>query len=647
MVTAPAATGERITVTGTVQGVGFRPFVWRTATSLGLTGTVRNRAGIVEIEAYGPPAALADLVVRLRREAPGPASVRDITVAAVHTPPQSDGFEILQSSESGAGEDRLFPPDLATCDACVAEMFDPADRRFGYPFINCTDCGPRASIVDRLPYDRPNTTMRDFPMCADCRREYTDPGDRRFHAEPIACPVCGPQLRWQAGDERAARADALAAAVAMLRAGGIVAVKGIGGYHLACDATDPDAVLRLRRRKHRWAKPFAVMAADLTAARGFAEVDEAEARLLTSTARPIVLLEKAAAPLAPRVAAEVCGDPDHGVGVFLAYTGLHHLLLAELARPLVLTSGNRTDEPIAVDDAEALDRLAGIADGFLLHDRRIRARFEDSVALSGAAGPVLLRRGRGFAPAPLDLPVPAPEPILAVGAQLKHTFTIAQSRSAHVGGHNGDLEDAAAMDAYRRDLTHLQELLAVNPTWVAHDLHPGYLSTRQAVAEFPAHRRLPVQHHHAHIAACMAEHGLRGPVVGIAMDGLGFGDDDTLWGGEVLIADLIGYRRVARFGRAPLPGGAAAVREPWRMALGYLFGAEADPADEPEPALSGAAEQYLSRFDPAALRVLRRQIERGVNAPQASSAGRLFDAASALLGICDTAHYEGQAAIAL
>lgn len=672
---------RRIVVSGTVQGVGFRPFVWRLATRLGLGGTVRNLGGRVEIHAYGEASTLDVLATRLRTEAPARARVESVAVTPL--PPATSPLAVtgpavftVVDSGTAPSADRLFPPDLATCDACLCELFDPADRRYRYPFITCTDCGPRATIIDRLPYDRARTTMADFPLCARCRAEYLDPADRRFHAEPVACQDCGPRLWWRtAGSSDGAPVpaasskkapsgeDALAAAVDLLRAGGIVAVKGLGGYHLACDATDEAAVRRLRERKFREAKPFAVMVGDLAAATDLAMVDSSAQPVLTGPEHPIVLLPTRAGAGTTLASSVLCGYDR--VGLFLPYTGLHHLLLHDLARPIVLTSGNRSDEPIAVDDEEAVRRLGGIADGFLGHDRRIRSRYEDSVVALAGTGPVLVRRARGYAPQPLDLPVPAPEPVLAVGAQLKHTFALVTGWRGYVSGHTGDLADVATLDAYHQNLAHLRELLdGLDPRWVAHDLHPGYLSTQEAAAGFPAARRVPVQHHHAHVASCMAEHGLAGPVVGVALDGLGMGEDGTLWGGEVMVADLTGYRRVARFGRAPMPGGEAAIRQPWRMALGYLYGAETfedsgEPSERggehsergggtgPARHLASAATPFLQRFDPAAVRLIGRQIERGVNAPLASSAGRLFDAAASLLGLRDAARYEGEAAVAL
>ncbi len=680
--------GVRVVVEGVVQGVGFRPFVWRTATALGLVGRVRNVAGRVEIEATGAPEAITELTTRLATDAPPRARVDRVRTDRFRADVLPATFTIDESAPGGSADlarpagpggaagaadsldattdERLFPPDLATCDACLAEVADPADRRYRYPFTNCTDCGPRATIIEGLPYDRAATTMRTFAMCPACAAEYHDPANRRFHAEPVACPACGPRLAyWVTGaDSPSAWADdALTAAGAALRSGQVVAVKGLGGYHLACDATDEAAATRLRERKRRWAKPFAVLVAGAAAAQRLARVDPVELGLLTGPARPIVLLTTrpdGAPALAPAVTA---GATE--LGLLLPYTPLHHLLAAEAGRPLVLTSGNLADEPLACADDDAATRLAGIADAFLSHDRQIRARYDDSVTRAVAGREQMLRRGRGYAPEALRLPVAAARPVLAVGAELKHTFTLARGTRAHVAPHNGDLEGLLTHDAFTDGLAHLSRLLAVKPELVAHDLHPEYLSTKYAIAHFGPGRRMAVQHHHAHVASCAAEHGITGPFLGVAYDGLGMGDDGTLWGGEVLVADLTGYRRVARFGRAPLPGGALAVHRPYRMALGYLLGAEeldgpdGDPPDHPREAATRAGPgssswlpaelvaRFTARLDPREVEVVRTQVSRGLNAPQASSAGRLFDAVAALLGLRDTVEYEAQAAIEL
>lgn len=645
--------GARVLVTGVVQGVGFRPFVWRLATELGLAGRVRNVAGRVELEASGPPAALDTLTRRLTTDAPPRSRVDAVAATPVEDTRWAAAlprpFRIEESdptTATGAAE-RHFPPDLATCPACLADLADPGDRRHGYAFTNCTDCGPRATIIDDLPYDRAATTMVEFAMCDACAAEYSDPADRRFHAEPVACPTCGPQVSYRDVAGAAAAGDPIAAAAAALRAGRIVAVKGLGGYHLACDATDQAAVELLRDRKRRWAKPFAIMVADLAAARVLAEVGDVEEALLTGPRAPIVLLRprpEAAGMLAPSVTA---GAAD--LGVMLAYTPLHHLLTTAVGRPIVLTSGNVADEPLATDDADAAERLAPIADTFLVHDRRIRARYDDSVTRVDAGRERMLRRGRGYAPEALPLLVATPRPLLAVGAELKHTFTLARGGVAHVAPHNGDLEDLRTHTAFTDGLAHLSRLLALEPELVAHDLHPEYLSTKYALAHSPADRRIGVQHHHAHVASCAAEHGVSGPFLGVAYDGLGMGDDGTLWGGELLLADLRGYRRLARFARAPLPGGALAVHRPYRMALGYLLGAEDLPGEAAtdaaiDPAL---AAPFIDGLDPREVATVRTQVSRGLNAPLASSAGRLFDAVAALLGLRDVAEYEAQAAIDL
>jgi hydrogenase maturation protein HypF len=650
-------------VDGVVQGVGFRPFVYRLARELGLDGVVRNAAGRVEIETLGSEEALVAFADRLVTDAPPRARVDRVAVAPLAGEPPSpgSGFLIVDSVAAAAVE-RLFPPDIATCDDCLRELHDPADRRYRYPFTNCTDCGPRATIIEELPYDRARTSMREFPLCAACEAEYRDPEDRRFHAEPVACPTCGPRLSYRRPDGAAPVAsaeEALMAAVCDLLTGRIVAIKGLGGYHLACDATDEAVVARLRDRKRRWAKPFAVMVHDLAAARALADVSDAEAGLLAGPARPIVLLT-ARADGRPTLAAGVARG-DRRLGLFLPYTPLHHLLLEAAGRPLVLTSGNLSDEPLVTDDGDALMRLAGVADAFLQHDRTIRARYDDSVTRvvgrgAGQRGSIV-RRGRGHAPDPLELPVWVPDGpvVLAAGAELKHTFTLAARGRAHVAPHIGDLEDLLTHRAFEENLAHLSRLLALEPTWVAHDLHPAYLSTQFAVARFPAERRIPVQHHHAHVVSCAAEHGIRGPFIGVAYDGLGMGDDGTFWGGEILVADLVGYRRVGRFGAAPMPGGALAVKKPYRMALGYLLGAEPDAADASDPGAAGlaaavdggAALPFLERLDPREVEVVRVQLDRHLNAPVATSAGRLFDAVSSLLGLRDVAEYEAQAAIDL
>lgn len=596
---AIASERRRLRVRGVVQGVGFRPFVHRLATRQGLAGYVLNDGDGVVVEVEGPSAELDAFAAALRTEAPSLARLDELTACTV-PPLGAATFEIRQSAPTGGAA--LVPPDVATCDDCLRELFDPADRRYRYPFVNCTSCGPRFTIVTGLPYDRPQTTMSVFPLCVDCRREYEDPSDRRFHAEPIACPACGPRL-----------SVPLEEAVATLTGGGIVAVKGLGGYHLACDATDGRAVARLRERKHREEKPLAVMCTDADA---LALLDDAERTLLRSPARPIVLVRRrpggpVAEPVAP-------GSP--WLGLMLPYTPLHHLLAHDVGRPLVLTSGNLTDEPVATDDGDARRRLGGVADLVLAHDRRIHRRCEDSVVR--AAFPV--RRSRGLVPGALRLPVHAPEPVLAVGAQLKSTFTVVRGADAFTSPHLGDLDGEAAFRAFRTDLALYLEMLGVEPATIACDLHPDYLATRWA-----GEQGLPlvdVQHHHAHAAACLAEHGEAGPALAVVLDGTGLGPDGTLWGGEVLRADLRGFERVAWLDPVPLPGGEAAIREPWRTAASYL-----EQADRPVPWQAwGTVRASLA-----------------VNAPLSSGAGRLFDAVAAIAGVRERVSYEGQAAIEL
>ncbi len=582
-----------------MQGVGFRPFVFGLARRHGLAGFVLNDGRGVVIEAEGRPDALDAFAVALRTDAPSLARVD--AVAAEQLPARGDRAFTIEPS-AATGRDALVPPDVATCADCLRELFDPDDRRYRYPFVNCTQCGPRFTIVRSVPYDRPNTTMAGFPLCADCRREYEDPSDRRFHAEPVCCPVCGPRLSLP-----------LEQAVELLRRGAILAVKGLGGWHLACDAANEDAVAQLRARKHREDKPFALMT---TEPELLAEVDDVEAELLESRRRPIVLLRRrAGAPVAASVAP---GNP--WLGLMLPYTPLHHLLLADFGAPVVLTSGNRSDEPIAYEDDEARQRLDGIADAFLGHDRPIHRRCEDS--LVRAAFPV--RRSRGYAPESTPLPVDATRPILAVGAELKSTFCLARGREAFLSPHLGDLDTELAYRAFRSDVELYLAMLGVEAEIVAHDLHPEYLSTKWALEQDAD--LVGVQHHHAHAAACLAEHGEPGPALALVFDGTGFGTDGTLWGGELLRCDLSSFERLAHLEPVPLPGGEAAIREPWRVAASYL-----ELAGRPVP---------FTRWT-----VVRESLQ--VNAPLSSGMGRLFDAAAALLGLRSTVTFEGQAAIEL
>src|SRR5829696_2360351 len=608
MATAPPRPIERrrLRITGVVQGVGFRPFLHRLAARHDLAGFVLNDGKGVVAEVEGEPESISAFVGGVHEDPPALATVKGITAEPIEPLGESD-FRIERSA--GGEATAMVPADVATCHQCLEELFDPADRRHRYPFINCTQCGPRFTIVERVPYDRPNTTMSRFEMCERCRAEYEDPGDRRFHAEPIACPACGPQLRL--GD--ATGAEALAVAVSLLKAGRIVAVKGIGGFHLACDASGEAAVARLRERKQREEKPLAVMALD---AESVADLTRRERELLTSRRRPIVIGRKrATAPLASGVA------PGSGwIGVMLPYSPLHHLLCSDFGGPLVMTSGNRSDEPIAYEDRDAEERLADVADAFLRHDRPIHRRCEDSVVR--AAFPV--RRSRGFAPDSLPLPDASDVAVVATGAELKSTFCVARGGDAFLSPHLGDLDTEAAYRAFRTDLALYLEMLGARPELIAHDLHPDYLSTRWALEQDV--ERVEVQHHHAHAAACLAENGEAGPALALVFDGTGYGTDGTIWGGELLRCDLAGFERVANLAPVPLPGGTAAIREPWRAAASYL-----ELADRPVPFERWAQVRESLR----------------VNAPLSSGMGRLFDAAAALLGLREKVSYEGQAAIEL
>jgi hydrogenase maturation protein HypF len=623
---------SEVRVEGVVQGVGFRPFVHRLASRMGLAGLVGNDARGVFVEVEGPPARVEAFLAALQREAPPLAVVERVTARPVAATGQA-GFAIA-ASEPGGDRRALVSPDTATCADCLRELADPADRRYRYPFVNCTNCGPRFTIVRDVPYDRPNTTMAGFAMCADCAREYHDPADRRFHAQPTCCPACGPTLCLTGRDGRRLAGEPLAATAGLLRAGRVVAVKGLGGYHLATDAACEPAVAALRARKHREDKPFAVMVADLEQARRLCKVDQAEEALLASPRRPIVLLRRA--DPAGAVAASVAPG-NRFLGLMLPYTALHHLLLREVGGPIVLTSGNVSDEPIVYRDEEVRDRLAGIADAFLAHDRRIHVRTDDSVTRCFRGRELLLRRARGYAPQPVPTATALPRPVLACGAELKSTFCLAKGRRAFVSQHIGDLENYETLRSFTEGVEHFKRLFDVVPEVVAHDLHPDYLSTKYA-ADLDGVELVGVQHHHAHVAACLADNGEQGPVIGVAFDGLGYGTDGTIWGGEFLVADLAGFQRVGHLDPVPMPGGAAAIREPWRMAAAYLDAALPGAA----PAGLGVVERNRSRWD-RVVEVARA----GVNSPLTSSAGRLFDAVAALAGVRDTINYEGQAAVEL
>ncbi len=636
---------RRVVVTGVVQGVGFRPFAWRRATRLGLSGFVANETGRVVVEIEGPAAAVAAFVERLAAAAPPLARVEHVDTSDVPVT-GVPGFVILGSGTT-AGPTTSVPADVATCVACLAEVHDPANRRHRHPFATCTDCGPRYTIIESLPYDRVATTMRDFAMCADCAAEHGDPTDRRFHAEPIACPRCGPGLWFTAPGPGAvlARAEAttrdaaaLDAARHLLRRGGILAIKGVGGFHLACDATDGAAVARLRERKRRVGKPLAVMVADVAAARGLALIDEQERLLLEGRERPIVLLRKRVD--STDLAAGIAPGNDF-LGVMLPYTPLHHLLVAGLP-PLVMTSGNQSEEPIAHDDVDAVARLGGIADAFLLHDLRIHAACDDSVVRCVAGASLPIRRSRGHAPLPIALARSGP-PVLAVGGELKAAVCVAHGDRATMSQHVGDVETIETLDALGRTADHLLRLCGVEPAAVVADLHPGYLSTGWA-RSFAADRGIPfvqVQHHEAHSAALLAEHGLdaaAGPFVVACFDGTGYGRDGLIHGGEFFHVDVGSLRRAGHLAPFPLPGGDAAIRHPWRVALALLHAAGL-PWDERIPAVRLA--------DGDQVRLLDQQLDRGVACTATTSMGRLFDAVAALAGVKQSITYEAEAALNL
>ncbi|MET9021511.1 Sua5/YciO/YrdC/YwlC family protein [Actinopolymorpha sp. NPDC004070] len=689
----PARQAQRVLVAGSVVGVGLRRHLSLAAGECGLDGTARTVRDQVVVEVAGPPAALAEFVHRICTQAPRPARVSLVDVVELEgvTPLPGTGFRVLfddvdppmAAGPAGPSGTDLSGKQLSgsladrgVCAACLRELFDPANRRYRYPFVSCRLCGPRQSLLDELSPDemlaalgegadgRANTALGGFALCAACTAEREDPADRRHHALAPGCPQCGPRLSWRAaqadrgdgrgwgdagggrlraGDptgDRWSDAGALAAAVETVAAGGVVAVKGPGGYQLVCDATAPRAVARLRSRTHRWTRPLTVLAPDLSVARAVADLGNTEVNLLVSPSRPVVLarLRRSRLP----IAAGVSAGSDH-VGLALPATPLQALLVHDLDRPLVVAGAHPAEEPVVVDDADAPARLAGLADGFLGHDLPVRTRTRDSVHWVVRGRPGALRRGRGLVPGSVPLPVSPRQPVLAVGAQLSHTHTLAGDSRAYVSEQVGDLTSPAKLDAFEHELARLVPLVGGTPATVAHDLHPGYLASQYA-RRWPADRRIAVQHHHAHVAACAAEHGVTGTFLGVAYDGPGLGDDGTLWGGEILVADLRGYHRAGRFGRAPLPGGELAARSPIRTALGYLLAGERLGGAPIDPDLIGARTERLSARE---LETVRRMVTGGVNSPPASSAARLVDAVAGLLGLREDAAYEGEAATVL
>ncbi len=644
---------RRVSIAGVVQGVGFRPYIYFLADALHLSGEVANGTAGVMLEIEGEAAQVEEFLRRLPVEIPPLARIELVSVERIAVRGEA-GFRIVPSDASGQVSTQI-PADAATCEQCLREMWDPDDRRYRYPFINCTHCGPRFTITRSIPYDRPQTSMARFTLCATCRAEYDDPRNRRFHAQPNACWECGPRLRllnaegqespFRPGEDPLADIpdsvdihDPIKAVVALLHQGRIVAVKGIGGFHLVVDAAREDAVRRLRERKHRFGKPLAVMVRNLEAAQRLCEVSDSEGSLLTSTERPIVLLRA-------RPGHGLCAEIAPGVpwlGVFLPYAPVHHLLLADGDfRALVMTSANLSEEPIAISNEEAVERLRGIADAFLVHDREILQRADDSVMAVVEGSPQFVRRSRGHVPLPVKLPPethPETPPLLAVGGHLKSVFALALGQHVYQSQHLGDLESVTSLEFFDEALAHFQRIFQITPEVVAHDLHPGYASTAWALRR--SEPKIAVQHHHAHIAACMAEHGLCGPVIGLALDGTGYGDDGRVWGGEVLLATFKGYQRLAHLKYVPMPGSEAAVRQPWRMAFAHLHAALG------EAALAADVLERLKVSEKDA-RLLERAMALGINSPLTSSCGRLFDAVAALTLRRDRVDYEAQAAIEL
>lgn len=624
-----------IVLEGVVQGVGFRPFIYNLAKERGLSGYVYNdtRGAVVEVE--GNVSSLEEFFSAVKTDLPVNASLENISCSVVPVKGQT-GFSITSSLADGKGH-ALIAPDSPTCDDCVKELFQPSDRRYLYPFINCAHCGPRFTIIRGVPYDREQTTMSVFRMCPGCLREYQDPGNRRFHAQPNACAQCGPKVNLlDAKGGNVIAADPIPEAANLIGQGSIIAIKSLGGYQLACDAFNEAAVNRLRKRKRRWDKPFALMAPDLEAVRNLCFVNPQEESVLQSSICPIVLLRKKD----PSPAANSVAPGQKFLGIMLPYTPLHHILMKAVGAFVVMTSGNLSDEPIAYKDEEAINRLKGIADYFMTYDREIHMRADDSISRVLMGRELLLRRARGYVPQPLTLPFVFAKPILACGGHFKNTFCLAKNRHAFMSHHIGDLENYETLKSFQEGVDHFQNLFDVKPEVVAHDLHPDYLSTQYAF-QLKGVTRIGVQHHHAHIASCMAEHGLgNSPVIGVAFDGSGYGTDGTIWGGEFLVADYRDFLRAAHLEYFPLPGGESAIREPWKITaavLNLVYGQEFQKLEI----------DFVKRLDPKTLRVLLRMIDRGVNCPLTSSMGRLFDAVASLLGLRDTINYEGQAAIEL
>jgi len=625
---------KAIEITGIVQGVGFRPYVYRLANDCGLTGLIANTPAGVSIEVQGEAEAVERFLERLPKEIPPLAKITGLTPRSVEV--QQETAFLIKASSTRAAAKALISPDVSVCEDCLRELMNPRDRRFLYPFINCTNCGPRFTIIHDIPYDRARTSMAKFKMCAACHAEYENPASRRFHAQPNACWDCGPQVSLLGADgARMDVAEPIREAARLLQQGSVVAIKGLGGFHLACDAQNERAVAKLRERKRRVEKPFAIMVRRVEDASRFCVVDELSKKMMRSFERPIVLL-----PRRPEVAfVPEVAPRNRFLGVFLPYTPLHHLLFQSgKFEALVMTSGNLSEEPIAIDNEEAVRRLNRIADAFLVHDREIVRRCDDSVVRVAAGQPQKLRRSRGFVPVPVQLEKEM-QPVLAVGGELKNTVCVVRGSEAFLSQHVGDLEDLESHKFFEEAVQHLQRILETEPKVIAHDLHPDYFSAKWA-QERTGVELVGVQHHHAHVAACMAENHLDGKVIGVALDGTGYGTDGAIWGGEVLVADYAGFERAGHFEYVPLPGGAAAIHEPWRMAVSYL-------AKHYGKAVETLGLPFLAEVDPRKLSVVLQMMEREINSPRTSSCGRLFDAVAALLGLRGTVNFEAQAAIEL
>lgn len=619
---------KKINVQGIVQGVGFRPFIFNLTKAHKLSGFVSNTSQGVMIEAEGTTDIITQFINDIKLKAPPLAVITDIQSSDIPTT-RIAGFNIIKS-DNNDNISTLISPDVAVCDDCLHELFDPKDRRYQYPFINCTNCGPRYTIIDNIPYDRPYTSMKDFKMCTDCQAEYDDPTNRRFHAQPNACPKCGPKVQLFDSEQNLQYAeDPIIAIREKLKEGRIVAIKGLGGFHLAVDATNNDSVLKLRKLKGRDEKPFALMVKDLNVSQQYCSISNDEEQVLQSFTAPILLLKKMSNC---NIADSVAPRNDY-LGVMLPYTPLHHLLFAEMETPLVMTSANLSEEPICIDNEEAFNRLKGITDYFLIHDRDIYLRSDDSVAIYLANKMRYLRRSRGIIPKPVFIKSTG-LPVLAVGGELKNTVCLLKDDKAFISQHIGDLENIEAYNFFKLTIGHLQRIFDVQPKLIVHDMHPQYLSTQWA-KEQSEHQLLPVQHHHAHLAACMAENQLTEPVIGIIMDGTGYGTDSTIWGGEILIGDCSHFDRFAHFEQMPLPGGDAAIKSPWRTAISYLY----KTFDSSIPNLP-----FMDEHD---IQPIIEMTKKNINSPITSSCGRLFDAVAAMSSGRQTIHYEAQAAIEL